>query len=185
MRNTKPLVTLVASSFLALSVSAAAYIRFDGVDGESAASDHKKWVDLESVAFAFQRVADPATGQIGRAVPKDFTITKKTDASSPKLMEAVATGMTIPSVTFHLTRARPGGGEETYYTYELKNVLVTSFSVQGGGSAEGDSRPKESMSLNYEEIKVTYVVEFDVNGRPSSTVETTWRPGGTATTGAN
>ena len=58
----------------------------------------------------------------------------------------------------------------TYYAYELKNVQVTSYQV--GGNPE--SRPQEQMSLNFEEIKVTYT-ECDNAGKKKGNVEYTWK----------
>jgi len=60
----------------------------------------------------------------------------------------------------------------TYYAYELKNVLVTSYSV--GGSGQSDDVPMEQFSLNYEEIKVTYT-ENDSKGKKKGNVEYSWK----------
>ncbi len=174
MKPHRPLLTLLAASVLTGSVSAAAYIKFDGVDGESTASGHKDWILIESLASGIQRPRLEATGGLGRAIPSDIVVVKQLDKSSPKLMEAVATGKVFPTVQFHLTRLVGPEREATYYTYELKNVLVTSYQVGGSGSAS-ESRPMESFSLNFEEIKVTYVPAFDGNGRPVDPVETVWR----------
>lgn len=38
--------------------------------------------------------------------------------------------------------------------YELKNVLVSSYQV--GGAGQSENVPTEEISLNFEEIKVTY-----------------------------
>jgi type VI protein secretion system component Hcp len=60
----------------------------------------------------------------------------------------------------------------TYYSYELKNVLVTSYNISGAGQSE--SVPVEQFSLNFEEIKVTYV-ENDAAGRKKGQIEYTWK----------
>ncbi|MEK6705683.1 MAG: type VI secretion system tube protein Hcp, partial [Bdellovibrionota bacterium] len=76
----------------------------------------------------------------------------------------------FPKVDVHLTRPFPGGTPVTYCTFELKNVIVTSYHI--GGSTQ-DVVPSESLSLNFEEIKVVYT-EFDAAGKPKSTVQYGW-----------
>jgi type VI protein secretion system component Hcp len=56
----------------------------------------------------------------------------------------------------------------TYLKYELKNVMISSYSV----SAES-GRPMEQFSINFEEIKVTYTEQ--VAGKSSGKVEYTWK----------
>jgi hypothetical protein len=51
-------------------------------------------------------------------------------------------------------RLRTKEGRQSYYKYELKNVLVTSYSVSG--AAQSEDVPSEDFSLNFEEIKVGY-----------------------------
>jgi len=58
----------------------------------------------------------------------------------------------------------------TYFVYELKNVLVTSYSISGSGETDV---PVESFSLNFEKIKWTYD-EFDDSGNFIDSVEATW-----------
>ncbi len=65
-------------------------------------------------------------------------------------------------------------GRVTYYQYELKNVLVTSYRVNIRVDASGQDVPTEEFSLNYEEIKVTYT-ETDSAGRMKGTVGYNWK----------
>ena len=51
-------------------------------------------------------------------------------------------------------------------------MLVTSYSI--GGSAQSDPVPTETLSLNFEEIKVTYT-EFGETGQAKGNVEYTWK----------
>jgi type VI secretion system secreted protein Hcp len=146
------------------SATAAAYIKFDGVDGESQDKDHKGWSELVS----FSQGID--TTHSGAAAFKDVVVTKEYDKSSPTLAEAVVRGKVFPSVVFELTRSSPGAEPVAYLQYELTNVQVTSYSV--GGSAS--DQPTETMSLNFEEIKVTYT-ETDRRGAAQGKVEYSWK----------
>ena len=146
---------------------AAGYLKFDGVDGEATDKDHKNWSDILSFEQSITRgdSSSASTRARGSAVFHDIVITKELDASSPKLAESIAKGMVYPSVEFHLT-----AGSGTYLKYELKNVMITSYSV--GGSA--DEKPTEQISLNFEEIKMTYTAAGET-GTSKGNVEYSWK----------
>jgi type VI secretion system secreted protein Hcp len=152
----------------------ALFIKFDGVDGEAQDKDHKGWVDVLSFSWGIHRAGGGATGQTRRrgvATVEDVVVSKEYDKSSPKLAEAVCTGKVFPKVEIHDTTTY-AENRATYLKYELKNVLVTSHSVSG--SSGGDAVPTETMSLNFEEVKQTYV-EYDAKGNKKGNVEMTWK----------
>jgi type VI secretion system secreted protein Hcp len=152
---------------LANDAEAAAYIKFDGVDGEATDSKHKEWIDVLSFQQAITR-ADSSSSARARAsaVFHDIVITKELDKSSPKIAEAIAMGMVYPSVEFEITDS----SRAAYLKYELKNVMVTSYSISGSAN----DVPVEEISLNYEEIKVTYT-ENDSSGQSKGNVEYSWK----------
>jgi len=152
----------------------AAYIKFDGIDGEAQDKDHKSWTDL--AAFS-QLITKPgqgtgATRRRGDVILEDLHCTKELDKSSPKIAEAVCKGKVFPKVEIHLTASYTDSGRITYYAYELKNVQVVSYDISGSGQA--DDVPMENFSLNFEEIKVTYT-ENDNTGKKKGNVEYTWK----------
>ncbi len=166
----------VAATFLT-SASGAAFIKFDGVDGEAKDSSHEAWSDLASFSqgISIHQPGGGATGATrrrGDVVLEDIVVTKELDKSSPKIAEAVCNGKVFPKVEIHLTRSYTDSGRVTYYAYELTNVLVTSYNVSG--STDGEDVPVESFSLNYEEIKVTYT-ENDSKGNKKGNVEYSWK----------
>jgi type VI secretion system secreted protein Hcp len=149
------------------------YIKFDGVDGESQDREHRDWIEL--LSFSQGQYLSPSSGApggavIGRLVFEEFALKKTLDKASPKLAEAVCTGRVFPQVQLHLARPLSEGTQATYYTYELKNVIVTSYHISGSTQ---DAVPTESLSLNFEEIKVTYTT-FDAAGRPGGTAQYGW-----------
>jgi len=153
----------------------AAFIKFDGVDGESQDKDHKGWSDLQSFSQAITQPGRGATGAArrrGDVVLEDIQCTKELDKASPKLAQAMCTGKVFPKVEIHLTASYTDAGRKTYYSYELKNVLVTSYTVSGAGQAE--AVPTEVFSLNFGEIKVTYT-ECDAAGTTKGNVQYTWK----------
>lgn len=152
------------------NVRAAVFIKIGDIKGESTDKAHLEWSELLSMDFSMVREPEGGSTRLRPAVARAFNCVKEVDKASPKLMEAIAMGTVIPTLTIHFTRTT-GEGRETYLRYELKNVLITSYGTSG--SAAGDQPPVESMSLNYEEIKVIYD-EIGNDGAPVGSVDYTW-----------
>lgn len=145
------------------------YIKIGDIKGESTDTDHKDWINLLSVSSSINTPETSGRAR-GQAQFGDIVLTKEVDKSTPKLQEAIAQGKHFPEAEFELVRTSSDAGRQTYLKYELKNVLITSYELQ----SEPDEVPTESLSLNYEEIKVTYT-EYDGAGREKGKVEYTWK----------
>ena len=158
------------------SASTAVFVKYDGVDGEASDMDHEGWIDLTSFSAPVHEhgTSTGATRRRGDVILEDLTFVKGVDKASPKLSEAVCNGKVFPKVEIHVTAAFTDSGIATYYAYELKNVRVTSYSVRAAGSSGVDAVPQEEMSLNFEEIKVTYT-KADAKGKSKGNAETTWK----------
>ena len=151
----------------------AAYIKFDGVDGEEQDKDHKNWTPITSFSQALHKQGSGATSTArrrGDTVFEDVVVTKLIDKSTPKIAEAVAKGKVFPKVEIHVTASYTDSGRVTYYAYELKDVLVTSYHISGSS----DDKPMENISLNFEEIKVTYT-ECDNKGKKKGSTDYSWK----------
>ena len=77
----------------------------------------------------------------GKATFDDLTITKKVDASSPKLISACASGRHFADATLVVT------ANGTTNTYKLKEVFVTSVKQSDDGST--DTNPLEKVTLTF------------------------------------
>jgi len=140
------------------------YLKFDGIDGESVDKDHKGWCNLTSFSQSFTRPETTSTARRRGAVTVgDIVCVKELDKSSPKLQEAICTGKVFPKVEFELANS-----SGIYLKYELKNVMISSYSVSGESG-----RPIEQFSINFEEIKVTYTEQ--VADKSSGKVEYSWK----------
>ena len=153
----------------------AGYIKFDGIEGESVDKDHKGWINILSFGQAVHQPGSGATGTArrrGDVILEDISVSKLLDKASPKIAEAVCKGKVFPKVEIELTASYTDAGRVTYYRYELKNVLVTSYNVSG--AAQSEEVPAEDFSLNFEEIKVTYT-ENDNAGKKKGNIEYSWK----------
>ena len=151
---------------------AAAYLKFDGVDGECKDPAHDKWIDVSSIQFGAGRAITGAgsTRNVGPATHQDVKVTKWIDKSTPILMESVCKGKVYPKVEIEVTAAGydPTSSNTTYLTYVLENVIISSYSTGGVG---GDTVPTEELSLNFTKIEYSYSsqnnntgeVEFSTN----------------------
>ena len=153
----------------------AGYLKFDGIEGESVDKDHKGWINILSFSQGIHQPGGGSTGTArrrGDVILDDIAVAKLLDKSSPKIAESVCLGKVFPKVEIELTASYTDAGRVTYYRYELKNVLVTSYSVSG--AAQSEDVPSEDFSLNFEEIKVTYT-ENDNKGKKKGNVEYGWK----------
>jgi type VI protein secretion system component Hcp len=129
-----------ASGGLVPAVKPAGTLAIDGVRGDR--SDGQMDVltisgNCEPAAAAAASPRDAATGQTsGKRMHKPFVITKEVDKASPLLAQAAASGKKIPKVKV----------KQEYMTFELKDVIVTSYKTSGGGSGKA---PTESFTLNF------------------------------------
>jgi type VI secretion system secreted protein Hcp len=125
------------------------------VRGESTREGFAGKMDLLSFSHG---VAMQITGDAGgperasgRPLHQDMAVTKYLDLASPVLNQRCCEGKVFPQVEIIVGHADAGPFTEVM-RYTLKNVLVSSISIGGGG---GD-RPVESLTLNYTEIRWKY-----------------------------
>jgi len=172
---------IVLLGFLAMAATvthAAVFMKLGDIEGESSSTDnaHKEWIVIESLSTSMNvspthtSTGAGASRRRGDAIVEEISLTKFVDKASPKLAEAVCKGTVIPKVEIYVTASYTDEGREPYYMYELTNVMVTSYSVNAGGSGD---QPVEDFKLNFGEIKVSY----DQEGlkHKGGNVETTWK----------
>ena len=173
-------LAVVLLGILAMApASAGVYMKIDGIEGDtSAAADgHKEWIVIESLSTSMNvspthaGTGAGASRRRGEAIVEDVSMTKYADKSSPKLAEAVCKGKVFPKVEIEVTASYTDAGRQTYYKYELTNVMVTSYSVSGSG---GEDRPVENFTLNFEEVKVSYDQQ-GLKGKKKGNIEYGWK----------
>lgn len=168
---------VLAAGFAVATPAAAAsdiYLKIEGVPGESADAQHRGDIEVASWSFGATQSSGPRFGgsaAVGRsptgappaeppAGPGAISVSKTYDKSSPKLAEACAQGKHFPSAI--LSVRKTGGGQQEYMTYELENVMISSYSLSGSGGGASSGRPMESLSINY--TKITYKAADDKSG---------------------
>lgn len=153
-----------------------AFLKIDGVPGESTDDKHKDWIEVLSYSHGLSQPAAGArsTGGAGsaeRCNHQDFSIVKVLDKASPKLALFCCNGNHIKSVKLELCRAT--GDKQKYMEYLLSDVIVSG--VRPGGSAQGgETLPLEEVSFNYGKIEWTYTETDHQTGKPKGDVKAHW-----------
>ncbi len=158
---------------------AAAFMKLGDIKGEATDNEHKDWIVIESMSSAiFRDVPDKAKDtkrSRGDTTLGDVVVVRELDKSSTKLAESTANGFFHEDVEIHFTRSTEDGRDQTYLKYELKNVIVTSYSFHG--NAAGDPLPTEEVTLGYTEVEWTYIVIDPKTGEPKGEVKGKYNPG--------
>jgi type VI secretion system secreted protein Hcp len=142
-----------------------AFLKLDGIPGESQDKDHKNEIDILSFHWGIAR------GNRGRAQVQDFQVVKNVDAASPLLFDAVCSGQMIKEAVFSLRKA--GDKAIDFYKVRFEEVLISS--VSPAGSAGGDTLPLEQVSLNFQAAEIEYTIQ-NPDGRPGGTVKSSCTP---------
>ena len=148
-------------------------MKFDpSVEGTSTLDKYAKQIELLSFSHG---VAMQITGDIsntertsGKPNHQDFTITKYLDQASPKLNEACCKGDIFKEAKVVVAR-NDKGAVLPLIEYTLKNVVLSSISVGGGG---GD-KPVETVTMNYNHITWDFHHQ-KAEGSESGHIATLW-----------
>ena len=124
------------------------FLKLDGIDGES--KDHKHKDEIEVFSWSWGISVPTAGGtQTGRATPKELTVLKPIDKSSPVLMKTACEGHHISGGTLTLVNKET---QLEYLKIKLTDILISGYQI-GGGSA-GGAVPMDQVSFNFSSINV-------------------------------
>jgi len=131
-----------------------AYIKFDGIDGEATDDKHKKWIKVDSFSWGISNNVDVIGSALssGKANVQDFSFSKQTDSSSPKLALSCCTGDHIKSLDLELVQS--SGARQTWLHYTFTECMLSNFGV--GGAPGGADRPSESFSVAFGQWEIKY-----------------------------
>src|SRR5579885_373048 len=126
------------------------------IKGESNVKDFKDMIELLSYShgLAAQVTHDQSntTRTSGKPNIRDFTVTKFQDLSSCKLIDFCLKATPITDLKVIIGH-NDNGKVTKVFTYEMKNALVSSYSVGGGGHG----KPQETVTFNFTHMTWTYV----------------------------
>jgi type VI secretion system secreted protein Hcp len=150
------------------------------IDGESLITGYEK--NIECLSFS-HGVAQQITGDqsntkrtSGKPNHQDFTMTKFMDLASPVIIDFVNQAKNIPTAKFTIGQ-NEAGKIDAIMLITMTNVLISSYSVGGGGGG----KPQETMTFNYTKIEWDYKAQkSDVS--EAGTSKATWNLANNTTT---
>ncbi|SFN16663.1 type VI secretion system secreted protein Hcp [Formivibrio citricus] len=152
-----------------------AFLKIDGIPGESTDDKHKDWIEILSFSHMIEQPAQATASTAGGATAERvnhgvYQITHCLDKASPKIYEACCTGKHINDVTIEICRS--GGDKVKYYEVKLEQVLISK--VESTGSANDSGFPCELVSFSYGKIKWTYTQQKRADGAGGGNVSSGW-----------
>jgi type VI secretion system secreted protein Hcp len=147
------------------------FLKIDGIDGECHDAAHKNEIELERWTWGATNTGDSTfRGSIGvgKVNMQDFHANMRVNKSSPKLMEACASGQHFKEAV--LTCRKAGNNQQAYLKVKMSDLIVSSF--QTGGTV-ADEVPLDEISLNFSKIVFEYK-EQKADGTLGGTVKSGW-----------
>lgn len=143
----------------------AVFLKIQGIDGESADSGHKGWIDVDSFTYGVSRPADSTAPADHRGI----TLNKAVDKSTPYLYAHCSTGQPLEEAVVEIVST--DADSISIQEYRLRNATVTSINTSVGANAK---RTTERLTLHYESIAWTYVRVDPTNGSVISQLTMQW-----------
>jgi len=140
----------LGAGFLATPASASvdAYLKIDGVDGESIHKDHKDWLDVTALSVGGQSTGSASDAR--KVTYHPFTITRRVDKASARLAQACVKGVHFPTVAVELTAENE---HAVVWRVVLKDVVVSSYHAVPLPNAKA-APVNEELTLTYAGVEL-------------------------------
>lgn len=119
-----------------------AFLKLDGIEGESTDAHHKGWIDVLSYSLG---------GSSGRRSLHDFHIVKSLDKASPRLFAASCNGESAGTAVFSTSRQAGDGSVHDFLKVTLAEVVIASVTISGQAGEE----PTEQLTLRFKSAGLT------------------------------
>jgi type VI secretion system secreted protein Hcp len=125
----------------------------NGIKGESAQKGFEDHIAAQSLSWGVGRGIGSFTSGIRETSRPSFSevnFTKTLDMSTNDILAAMVKGKALATVKISFVR---DDGEDgfNYLTYELSDVLISSYNASSAGET-----PTESITLNFAKLKTVY-----------------------------
>ena len=148
------------------------FLKTDQIKGAASAQNHKDWIEIDSFDFGTSHSIHTKTGiefdrQVGSHNISELVLTKKLDSSSPYLFQYACTSKPVGNVTFDACNS--ADGSNNYLRYTLKNVLISHYDISGAETIDNNSKPMETIHLNFTSLEMQYTA-YDEHNRAQSPI---------------
>jgi type VI secretion system secreted protein Hcp len=153
------------------------YVKFGDFEGEATDTKNKGWSIMHALSAPLTR----ATGGFeqserggGATAVGHVTVVKDLDAATVKIQKACVSGQKVSKVKVDLCTVA-GGETQTYLSYELEDVIVTSYDLEHPVDSKA-LQPTERVSFTYGKVTWTYG-KFGTDGSSQGKVTDTFTVG--------
>jgi type VI secretion system secreted protein Hcp len=152
-----------------------AFVKIDGIEGESMDEKHVGWIEIIRYGTGVRQTVSTTASSAGGATAEradfdSFAFSKLIDKSSPLLMLACAAGTHIDEMIVELCRA--GTDKVKFMEYRLKNCLINWVSTSSGDP--NNSFPVELVKINFGKIEWCYIQQKRLGGWASGNIAAGW-----------
>ncbi len=154
-----------------------AFLKIQGIQGDSQDEAHKQWMEVSEFRHG---ISQPAGGVAsaqgvhtgGRADHDEFRITKRLDSASPTLSMYCCNAKPITEITLECCRAM--GDKTVFMVYTFKDSIVAQIETKGSTESE-DPIPMERIYFRYGEIHWEYTpTDPTGGGKTSAPIRAGW-----------
>ncbi len=149
-----------------------AYLKLDGIEGEATRKGFERQIFLDSFSWGAHNPSSPIQhgGSSGGHVEiSRFTVSKKTDKSSPKLFGSCCKGTHFKEATVTLLK-HAGGTYVEYLKYHFNDLMVGD--IQWSGAANGsDDTPQETVGFSFGKVEISYTTQTAKGEKGAAIVE--------------
>jgi len=127
-----------------------AFLKLDGVDGESVQKGYEKWIEILSFSWGATQTPTRGTGSgagSGKVQFQDFHFVVNFSKASPELFKRCATGEHIKTGVLSVRKA--GEKPVEFYKVRMSDLLVSSYQEGSGGEV-----PVDPVSLNFADVAI-------------------------------
>jgi len=149
------------------------FLKIQGIETEGEDKQNPKEFQLQSFSFGASQSGSSSIGGgsgVGKVAMQDFHFTVQNSKASATVVLHLTKGKVIPECKL-TCRTVTGDKPEPYLIVVFKDVLISSYQL--GGHDGGDSKPMESISFNFTEMKYESKYQ-DKNNVIKSGGEATW-----------
>lgn len=138
-----------------------AYLKIDGIDGESTSKGMEKQIEIESFSWGLSNSATVGSqsGGIssGKANIGAFTIVKTVDKSSPNLMLAGCDGSHLKSATVTFRKSTGSSGQKPFEILKFTDCMVSGYQL--AGVTGGSDTLRETVSFEFGKVEMEYYTQ--------------------------
>ena len=151
-----------------------AFIKIDGIPGESTDAKHKNWIEISSYRWDLNQPASATASTAGGATAERVNISPLQfshllDKAAPKLYETCCNGTHIREVKLEICRA--GGDKMVYFEVTLNQVIVSNCSAS---SSIGEDFPSQIVTLSAGSYTWKYNQQDKQSGTNMGSVSCGW-----------